>query len=978
MFKRALNFTKRHSGIFPDQLHKSQAKAFPSNVHAEVLDTPSSIETKADTPSNKEQETETKVFDTPSNTDTKVFDATSNKVLAPTKAQARVLDATSNDPRTPSDFLIMMHEIAEMTYDPIDFNEIVGVLDSRLKDEPISRWHVSKSLAVIEYVLDHGSETFITYYRNNINTIKALKRFQYFDSYGDDVGSTVRQKAAAIVALILDEPRLHHRRLFGSPSVPVAGSDNPGEPSSLPIWSDEKYDRRRMAIYGIDELLTVSQTESDPLASIYPHPPLPATGYGVDRRLEQRNPVEILQDSWRRHSEGQPKDHAASSDTLQVPSPMVTVSDYRWLKKHKVHGLDKEVEFKPADSKDNKLVPDVGQSSMSKDVEKHTQYAINLRSLEGVIHDLKKSSEERRNKNPPPRDRTQDVMAPSDVPEEGQSAREMEEQVEEETDRQSTVVISEDDEAKPTTSSVSSLGATSVTERTSSIRSVQAEQETNSLNSLVTTLSMTGHTPRIPYAQAEPDFQDTYVDQSTSSSSSPDTTSTIAGPTSLIPHAEVVHDVIIDPSEISPQEQQLNDEKPPQTRGSKAVSLLGTILKEHRHYQRLLKCSSSDAQTLLELCQTVLDSHEVTGDDRKQIVTAMQRLAAKPKSFPSYFFINGPISLVNEYAVSSGSFGDIYKASLHSDMLCLKVLRANQSLLQKLAKSFAKEAILWSQLSHPNVLPFYGLHVFRAQLSFVSPWAENGGIMDFLNQETTTTNRVLLCLDTAMGVEYLHGRGVVHGDIKSANVLVDRAGRAYLSDFGLSNVDDPQIVHWTSQSSVASKGGSARWQAPELHRAEADSENEDEVEEPIIHNTEMSDVFAWGCLCYEILTGRLPFYAIRLPTTVVLRIVAGHIPSRPPARDPAWLKYGLTESIWELMENCWAFKPQARPQIQEVVSSIRLESPALANDPRPESQWPVGSAMRFRTAQRGGLAGHEERTLEELEAILTRVIEFEA
>ncbi|KAG6915200.1 hypothetical protein DXG01_012730 [Tephrocybe rancida] len=744
-----------------------------------------------------------------------------------------------------------------------------------------------------------------------------------------------------------------------------------------------------MAIYGIDELYTGSQTESDPLASMHPRPPLPATGYGVDRRLEQRNPVDILQDSWGLHSEDQPKSHAASSDTLRVPSPMITVSDYRWLKKHKVYGPDKEAEPKPADSKDNKLVPDVGQPSISKDFEIHTQYTIKhskglspLQSLERVIHDLKKK-EERHSNNPPPRDRTQqDMVVPSEVPDEGQSVREMEGHVEEEMERQSTNVISEGDEAKPRTSSVSSLETTSVTKHTSSIRSVQVvsqvEQETSSLDSLVITPSMTGHTPRNPYAQAEPDSQGTYVEHSTSSSSLPDTTSAIAGPTPLIPHAQAVHDVIIDPSENSPQEQQLDDEKPPHARGSKALSLLGTILKEHRHNQRLLKCSNSDAQTLLELCQTVLDSHEVSSDDRTQIVTAMQRLAAKPESFPSYFFINGPISLVNEYAVSSGSFGDIYKATLHSNMLCLKVLRANQSLLQKLAKSFAKEAILWSQLSHPNVLPFYGLHVFRAQLSFVSPWAENGGIMDFLNHGTTTTNRVLLCLDTAMGVEYLHGQGVVHGDIKSANVLVDRAGRAYLSDFGLSNVDDPQIVHWTSQSSVGSKGGSARWQAPELHRAESDSDNENEVEAPIIHNTEMSDVFAWGCLCYEILTGRLPFYAIRLPTTVVLRIVAGHIPLRPPARAPAWLKYGLTKSIWELMENCWAFSPQVRPQMHEVVSRIRLESPALANDPRPEPQWPVGSAMRFRTAQHGGLAGHEEHTLKELEAILTRVIGFEA
>ncbi|KAG6914364.1 hypothetical protein DXG01_000768 [Tephrocybe rancida] len=73
-----------------------------------------------------------------------------------------------------------------------------------------------------------------------------------------------------------------------------------------------------------------------------------------------------------------------------------------------------------------------------------------------------------------------------------------------------------------------------------------------------------------------------------------------------------------------------------------------------------------------------------------------------------------------------------------------------------------------------------------------------------------------------------------------ANALLDRSGRAYLADFGPSNIDDPQILHWISQSSGASRG-SARWQAPELH----ESDNGFDAEAPIvIRNTEKSDVFA--------------------------------------------------------------------------------------------------------------------------------------
>ncbi|KAG6917356.1 hypothetical protein DXG01_002821 [Tephrocybe rancida] len=404
---------------------------------------------------------------------------------------------------------------------------------------------------------------------------------------------------------------------------------------------------------------------------------------------------------------------------------------------------------------------------------------------------------------------------------------------------------------------------------------------------------------------------------------------------------------------------------------SKTLFMLEAIFNEPRNYQCLLKCTNADAQVILELCRVVrtssatplkyditqivfiklLDSSNLESNIHRQIITAMQRLAAKTNSFPSYFFLHGPISLANEHAVSSGSFGDIYKATLHNEVLCLKVLRANQSILEKLAKSFARETILWSQLSHPNVLPFYGLHVFRSQLAIISPWAENGSIMEFLKQEKRSVDQIHL-----------------------ANVLVDRSGRAYLADFGLSNIDDPLIAHWTSQSSVASKGGSVRWQAPELHRAESDN-NDTEIEESFtVHNTEMSDVYAWGCLCYEIFTGRLPFHTIRLPSAVMLRILEGQFPSRPRADDPAWISHGLTESIWELMEKCWALDPAARPEMSTIVSKLNLEKPVT--DPRPDAQWPAGSAMRFRNSESGDTE-NLEHSLEELDVILSRVTGLE-
>ena len=105
----------------------------------------------------------------------------------------------------------------------------------------------------------------------------------------------------------------------------------------------------------------------------------------------------------------------------------------------------------------------------------------------------------------------------------------------------------------------------------------------------------------------------------------------------------------------------------------------------------------------------------------------------------------------------------------------------------------------------------------------------------------------------------MHEEDIIHGDLKGVmllhtrhvaliqvttqvNILVDSSGRAYVADFGLSAVNESKIACWTSNA-VGSKGGTVRWQAPELNDPEIDD---------TVHNSKESDVYAWGCVCYEV------------------------------------------------------------------------------------------------------------------------------
>ncbi|KAG6908177.1 hypothetical protein DXG01_005830 [Tephrocybe rancida] len=184
--------------------------------------------------------------------------------------------------------------------------------------------------------------------------------------------------------------------------------------------------------------------------------------------------------------------------------------------------------------------------------------------------------------------------------------------------------------------------------------------------------------------------------------------------------------------------------------------------------------------------------------------------------------------------------------------------------------------------------------------------------------------------------------------LPQANILVDRSGRAYVADFGLANVHNSHIAHWTSQSSVASRGGTSRYQAPELHRVESDGEDVSSARSTI-HNSKQTDVYAWGGLCYEILTDKVPFHEIPNELAVVFHIMNRQTPTRPSNQSDAWIVYGMTQELWGILEQCWNYEPARRPAMSDIVAYLASIKP---QDDRPDPQWTQGTARLFRNSQK--------------------------
>ncbi|KZP29967.1 kinase-like protein, partial [Athelia psychrophila] len=287
--------------------------------------------------------------------------------------------------------------------------------------------------------------------------------------------------------------------------------------------------------------------------------------------------------------------------------------------------------------------------------------------------------------------------------------------------------------------------------------------------------------------------------------------------------------------------------------------------------------------------------------------------------------------------VQCGSFGEVFKGDMAGCAIAVKVLKVYQkSNIDKILKSFSHEAVIWRQLSHPNVLPFYGVFADCPKLCLVSPWMQNGNLSDFLAEIAPEIDCVPLALDVAKGLEYLHSQNVLHADLKCGNVLVSDARRACLADFGLSVVQDTNSVRITGTSTIGA-GGTLAWTAPELLF--------DDTKRP----DEACDVYSFSMVCYEASSNRTMHSICKSGPQVVIATSQGLRPERPV--DPRSHRRGLTDDIWDIIAVCWNQQPEARLTVGQAVQRLST-LPNRPPDNRPVDDDPPNSRVMYRQAHR--------------------------
>ncbi|KAJ7255747.1 kinase-like domain-containing protein, partial [Mycena rebaudengoi] len=154
---------------------------------------------------------------------------------------------------------------------------------------------------------------------------------------------------------------------------------------------------------------------------------------------------------------------------------------------------------------------------------------------------------------------------------------------------------------------------------------------------------------------------------------------------------------------------------------------------------------------------------------------------------------------------------------------------------------FCREAHIWQHLRHSYILPMIGIDrdSFSPSLCMVSSWMENGRVLRYLDDHRRANVDRLLS-EIAQGLEYLHSRNIVHGDLRGANILISGNRSACLADFGLTSWSNA-----TAATHSSNRAGTVHWMAPELIAPDRFGHHK-------FSRTSASDIYAFGCVCLEV------------------------------------------------------------------------------------------------------------------------------
>jgi len=235
--------------------------------------------------------------------------------------------------------------------------------------------------------------------------------------------------------------------------------------------------------------------------------------------------------------------------------------------------------------------------------------------------------------------------------------------------------------------------------------------------------------------------------------------------------------------------------------------------------------------------------------------------------------------------IGAGGMGVVYQATdtkLDREV-AIKVLPESMAADAERLTRFDREAKTLASLNHPNIAQIYGIEESDGTTALILELVEGPTLADRIEQGPLPADEALgIAMQIAEALEAAHGNSVVHRDLKPANIKLRPDGTVKVLDFGIAKALEPDNLTSEPQSPIMTTPatqvgvilGTAAYMSPEQAKGK-----------PIDQRT---DIWAFGCLLYEMLTGQLAFGAEDVPTTLA-RVIANdtNLDSLPAAISPA-------------------------------------------------------------------------------------------
>ena len=196
--------------------------------------------------------------------------------------------------------------------------------------------------------------------------------------------------------------------------------------------------------------------------------------------------------------------------------------------------------------------------------------------------------------------------------------------------------------------------------------------------------------------------------------------------------------------------------------------------------------------------------------------------------------------------IATGSTAVLYKAIQTSldRKVVIKKLHAHLTSNSEFTKRFELEAKAAASLDHENIVRIIDSGNVDGNYFIIMEYIDGLSLQEFIERNDRIDEDIALLIthEICMGLDHAHQRGIIHRDIKPANIMITRDGIVKITDFGLAKLKDIQISQTTTNTLL----GTPLYMSPE----QAIGERIDG----------RSDIFSLGTICYEMLTGKQPFF----------------------------------------------------------------------------------------------------------------------